>query len=507
MALAVWLAAAGGLLLVDGTVPVGETQRFVATSLMLSAFGVVLGALIARPSGLRRSLVRLQLGPWVCVSFAVVYGLASLIWLVPASIPGDEQRAAVDPAYLVPALLVVAAGLSCFCLGYRAAPRALRRTAAAADAALSGAPGREVGARSVLALWGIAVLAQAGSIRTGSFGYLADPQAALAATSSVPAVLALFGNLGLLASLLAGWRHAVSRTPSSLVLLLFVLLSQLALGLFSGMKEQVIIQVFAAAFGYGLRRRVRLAPILVAGAVFVVFVVPFVTQYRVAVLAGSGRLAPSDVVAVVGLEDLLSASEETSVAASAEQLADRLARVGDVAVVLQKTPAVVPYRSPVDLASSPFLGMVPRSLWPGKPVLDAGYVMSTEYYGLPADVYTSSAMTPYGDLWRHGGIWVLVLGMAGLGMLVRSVDDRPGDPATDPRLLFLPMLLFTPLVKQEIDYLNLMASLVTTVVATTVASRVVAATSGGPGRRRGDRDVGSGLRVPRATPPAAVPSR
>lgn len=67
-----------------------------------------------------------------------------------------------------------------------------------------------------------------------------------------------------------------------------------------------------------------------------------------------------------------------------------------------------------------------------------------------------------------------MLGMALLGMFVRTVDDRAGPGSViDPRFLFLPIALFLTLVKQEMDYVALSASLVSIILAAALGTRLV----------------------------------
>ena len=55
-----------------------------------------------------------------------------------------------------------------------------------------------------------------------------------------------------------------------------------------------------------------------------------------------------------------------------------------------------------------------------------GYQFGQIYFGVPATNYTSFAVTPLGDLYRHGG-WIPVLvGMFLLGCGVRFLDEVPG---------------------------------------------------------------------------------
>lgn len=478
LALGLWVMVAVALALVDGLVRVPEWARLVAASVGLFVIGIIFSVLIDLSAPLRQRLVRLHLGSWICVGFSVVFGLSTLVWLTPAT----GTRAVTEPAFLMPAGLLAFLGLVCFLLGYRSTPGAVSRAVDNVEGALRGPPAPAPGVAAVLALWGVSMLSQIFSVLSGSFAYLSDPSAALGTTSSLPALVALLAKLGLLGTVLAAWRYAGSRNFAGLSILVIVVVTQIALGLFGGQKEAVLVQFLAMFVGYGVRRRVRFLPVLVLASLIVVLLVPFVTQYRTAVLTGSGRLTPAEVLATVSVEDIAASSRQSSVSDSIEQFGQRLSRVGDLAVIVQKTPSVVPFESSTDLLAGPLLGLVPRSIWADKPVLDAGYRMSSTYYGLPPNVFTASAMTPYGDLWRHGGLWVLAVGMGVLGWLVRAVDDRSGDSVADPRLLFLPMLLFSPLVKQETDYLGFLASLVGLLVVATLAARVVTTMSGGPVR-------------------------
>jgi hypothetical protein len=188
-------------------------------------------------------------------------------------------------------------------------------------------------------------------------------------------------------------------------------------------------------------------------------------------------LSAVEVSAAVDFAEIAGRTGEANPWHSLLTFSDRVSRIGDVAVIAQVTPAQVPYADATELLTAPLIGVVPRSLWPGKPVLSAGYEMTSIYYGLPTSGYSSSAVTPYGDLWRHGGPFVLVLGMMFLGWLLRMVDGLGGVLRTDPRGLFLPALLLASIAKQENDYVSLMAGLPATLLVAYSASRLVRALS------------------------------
>jgi len=454
----------------DGLLPQSDQAQVIWLATILAALGLIAAAAMSGELGVFTALARLKLGPWMAIGFSLGFGLATLAWL------GDfpAYHGMVTRSSLVPGGAVAGAGFLALVLAYRSTPRLLREWGRNLDRSLRGGGTFSSGALSVWTLWGVTVSAQAVGFVRGNLGYLADPVAAMSTLSSVDAVLSALTQLGVLATVVAAWRFAVNRRPASMLLLLWIASSQLVIGLFSGSKEGAIIQLVALVVGYSARGRLRFGPLVVAVVVVVFVVAPFVTAYRTVVMNSSGRLSPSEALQSIDFYQLIGGSTAQTDSGSMVASADRLSRIGDLAIIVRKTPTTIDYISPAELISGPILGFVPRSVWPGKPVLDAGYQINQQYYEMPANVYSSAAATPYGDLYRHGGVGVVLAGMAILGMFVRAVDDREGAAIySDPRLMFLPMGLFTMLVKQEMDYLALSASLVSVSLAAALGARLV----------------------------------
>lgn len=468
-----WCAAVLFWVLVSDTAPLSDEAQVIFIAAALTTLGMIGAGSMSRELGVRTALARLKLGPWMAVGFALSFGLATLVWL-GGNILG--YRGLVTKSTLGPAAVVAGMGFVALVVSYRSTARLLIVGGSKVDNGLRGRRSFATGAVGVWSLWGVAAAAQAVDFATGNLGYLSDPTAQLSTSTSLNAVVTAVTQLGLLSTLVAAWRLAAHRGPGAAMLLAWIAGSQVALGLFSGGKEPVILQFVALVVGYSARGRLRLVPMVVAGLVALFIVTPFITTYRAAVLTSSGRLTPTQALGSIDFTALFTDSAGgTGAGGSSQQAAAaRLSRIGDVAVIVTKTPSTVPFVSPLELLSGPVLGFVPRSIWPGKPVLDAGYQANIEYYGTPPSVHSSAALTPYGDLYRHGGIIVVICGMALLGMFVRVVDDRGGPDATsDPRAAFLPMLLFATLVKQEIDYLALSASIVSIVLAAALGARIV----------------------------------
>ena len=170
---------------------------------------------------------------------------------------------------------------------------------------------------------------------------------------------------------------------------------------------------------------------------------------------------------------------------SADYLAQRIRTIDSPAIIMQRTPGQIPYSNPGQLAVSPVIDLVPRILWPGKPVLNVGYQMSQEYYQLPPQVYTSSDITPEGDLYRHGGWVVLIAGMFLIGCGARVVDEV-ADLRRSTHGMFLIILLFPGLVQAGTDCATLLAGIPATVllwfaaVALSFRRRVAPPAAAGP---------------------------
>lgn len=451
--------------------------QIILLSLILCTAGILSAVIMSRPSGLRQSLLRAKLGPWAGVGFSIVFGAASLIWLGTAK----GQSEIIDRHYLIRAGVLSLEGFLSLVLGYLVSSRVVRQRPEIGDRVLYRRYNRAPSFVAVGALWLGGVLGAAIAISSGRFGYLSDPSQAT--SSSQAQIIYLISQLGILATVLAAWRHADQGLFLTRLVLWLVLSSQVLLGLFSGQKEEVIVQLIAVLVGFGSRRRIYFTPVVISIVVVIFFVMPFVTQYRAEVSVDSTRLSPDQVLHSVSFGNIAKSSIGSSAAGSLTSTVSRLSRLGDVTIILQKTPGSVPFVSPRELFESPILGLIPRSIWPGKPVLNAGYVMSSTYYELPATVYTSTPPTPYGDLWRHGGLPYVIIGMFLMGSVGRFVDMRRGDPSTDPTILFLPMLLLPAFAKQEIDFVGFVASLVGLVLLAALASRVVSALSGRPLRQ------------------------
>lgn len=404
-------------------------------------------------------LARWKIGPWMLAWCALTSGIATLTWSQPQS--GTSAQIAVTSVSR--ALWLVAVAMTAWAAGYAAGPgRPGRRLAARGVAAVSRRFGEEV--RSPATPWllyGIATAARLATLATtGRFGYVGNAAPAFTSANGYGQV---FGDLALLAPLAvaaAALQVFRERRRGARVTLAVLFLAELAAGTAAGGKQNFIITVLAVAVPLSAARfRLPRTALIVAGAVFLVVIVPFNQAYRDTARGGPVTLTASQAAdeAPGLLREAADSGALAAVPASLSYLLVRLSAIDTPAVILQRTPGQVPFISADQLAEIPVANLVPRALWPGKPLLTAGYQFGQEYFGASPSIYSTDAITPAGDLYRHGG-WVPVLvGMFLLGCAVRLLDAA--DIRTNPHAVFLVLLFLPGIAKGEADWVTLVAGI------------------------------------------------
>jgi hypothetical protein len=464
-----------GLFALIALVVQGSTNTRIAYgSVALFLIGLTAAITMSNDHGLRRSLAMGQLGPFFGVSTAVTFGLASLIWL---SAPRADQALLIAPDSILVAMVVAWVAIACFAIGYVAAPRMLMRRVTSIRRLVGIHKTVIPRQRAAWMLLGIALAGYAAQVANGSFGYLSDPAAQVSAGNPISNLLYLIGTFSVFATAVAANDWARRRGRWRFVSFVLILAVQTVAGALSGNKEVVVLGFVASLFGYATAAHsFPVAAAVGAAVAFVFIVVPFNVAYRNVINVGSSRLSllqvaqdayqqgPGYFLASVGSGGGLSPWELTI---------QRVSRIGDVAIIVQTTPSVIPDRPMSELVEAPVLGFIPRALWPGKPILSTGYQFSQDYYLLPAYVYTSNAVTPEGDLWRHGGWVVLVGGMLIFGACIRVLDAATENPSAVPLRLFLVLSFFSIVVKQEMDMVSLLASVPSLLFGVAVATRLV----------------------------------
>jgi hypothetical protein len=451
---AVWLLAMSLSAQQSGTAIMWGSVALAAYCLGL----LLMAAMTAGHDGL--GLASWKIGPWSLAWVCVTFGLVTISWSTPQS--GSEAQIALPS--VLSAIWLMAVAMTMFATGYCAGPRRLggryaARLVALLDRRFSG------DIRSPLVPWmlfAIGAAAQlASTATTGRFGYVGDA-AAVSTTASgygqVLGIAALCGPLAVAAAAVRAYRNPARGAWFTLAVLFVV---EIAIGAASGGKESYIVATLAVLIPRAAaRRRLPLIVIVTAILLFLLVIIPFNQVYR-SNARGTVTLSVGQAVAAAPsiLHQVISADRSPSVIVrSVTYLAQRIREIDGPAIIMQRTPSQIPYSSPAQLAEAPVADLIPRALWPGKPILATGYQFSQQYYELTPEVYTSSAITPEGDLYRHGGWIPLVAGMLLLGCGARVLDDVL-DVRASAHAAFLVILAFPALVKAEDDWISLLAGL------------------------------------------------
>jgi hypothetical protein len=311
-------------------------------------------------------------------------------------------------------------------------------------------------------LFAVGIAAQlASAALTGRFGYVGDVSSSVTSASGYGQYLAVAGECVPLAVAAAAVRAYRTRTLGARVTLAVLFTAAIIAGAVAGGKASFVVAILAVLIPRAaIHRRIPTAAMVAAVLFFLLVVVPFNLSYR-ASARGAVTLSTGQAVATApAIAGHVVASDISPAALqqSGSFLAQRLRAIDSPAIILQRTPSEIPYSNPGQLLISPVVDLVPRILWPGKPILAVGYQISQEYFQLSAQIYTSSDVTPEADLYRHGGWVPFVAGMFLGGCGLRILDD-----ATDLRRsvhgAFLIILLFPDIVQAGSDCSTLLAGI------------------------------------------------
>ena len=403
-----------------------------------------------------------RIGPWSLVWGALAFGLATISWLGPQTEAGPS--AAILPGSILRALWMITVALAMLTVGYCAGPyRLAAYHARRATGRLNRRFTDEI--RGPMVPWvllGVGLIAQFGfAALTGHFGFVGNVEASVSTASGYSQYLAVAGECVPLSVVAAAIRAYGVRSLWAWLTLLVLFVTAITAGAVAGGKESFVVVILAVIIPYSvIRRRLPTAAIVAAVLFFMLIVIPFNQAYRESA-RGAVTLSTSQAIAAAPAIASQVAATDVSMAVlgeSASYLAERVRTIDTPAIVMQRTPSEIPYSSAADLLIDPVADLIPRILWPGKPILTPGYQVSQQYYLLPAQVYTSSDVTPEADLFRHGGWFPLVLGMFLLGCGIRIIDEV-ADLRRGVHGAFLIILLFPDIVQAGSDCATLLAGI------------------------------------------------
>jgi len=423
-------------------------------------YGLLCVILVIRRTG--EGLGSWRLGPWMMVWCGTMYGLATVTL-------SQQQRGVVAEIVLpnvLRALWLVSVGTTMWTLGYVLGPgRLLRaRTARAVDSLQRRYSGDVRSPLTPWQLYGIGTAARAvATLTTGRVGYVGDAASAVSTASGynqIVILLSLCAPIALAAAALQVFRQQLAAARVTMVILF---LAEIGYGAASGHKQNFVLAVLAIAIPYTLaRRRLPKAMLAALGIIFLVIVIPFTQAYRSAARGTTVTLTAGQAVgAIPGILRATLNSENNLITVLPNSIGYLLQRGQDIdspAIIMQRTPGQIGFSSPADLVTGPLTALVPRALWPGKPILTTSYQFGQEYFEIPATVYSATSITPIGDLYRHGGWVPVIVGMFLFGCGIRLLDDAL-DVRDNPHAILLILLLFPSLVMSEQDWITLLAAI------------------------------------------------
>jgi hypothetical protein len=429
-------------------------------SLALASYSGGVLCFVGRRQGADLGLGLWRLGPWTLLWYGVIFGLGT----ISLSHPWNSEMAEIAPSSILKVLWLIAAAITAMAAGYVIGPGGhARRLSTRATGLLSRRFAFEV--RSPALPWilcAIGVIASmALTASTGVFGYVGGTMASVSKSTGYDQVFGLLSESGELAVVTAALQVFRERLPGARATLTVIFVVELALDLASGGMESSIITVLAVAIPYGAaRRRLPKAALALSLLIFLIVVIPFTNAYRKSV---HGPVTLSAAQSVIDAPEIFARtttvrSMATALPSSVHLVALRLSLISSPAIILQRTPGQIGFTgTPAEILEAPFLGIIPRALWPDKPRDLSGYRFDPEYFGSPSR-YSWAAITLVGSLYQYGG-WLPVLGgMFLIGCLMRLIDQA-ADIRANPHTILLVLLLFPGIVEGQTSWLTTISSI------------------------------------------------
>lgn len=452
----------------------------VGSRVLLNIFALVLLSaacmlVVAGHAGRWFGLRRLELAPWWIAYFAFSFGITSVGWASPSGNNNVSQL--IRPESIPWALTAAAAAIAALTIGFVSGPLPLLFRILRAAVRWS-TPAGTWSFRSIhipLIIYTVGFLSRAFRIAGGRYGYIGNAAQSLSSPSSLNQVLSQVEQFTRYGLVLAAFNaFMLTRSGRSRRLLIVLCIIEFGFGVASGVKSELVMTALALGIPYSVasgdvpRRAVI---VLVLG---MLFLVPLNLAYReqIIIASSNGQSAVGQVrrLPEIAVRAYSGKSAGGTLATSTAHASSRLREIDNLALIMQRSPSEIPFRSARELIQGPVTGLIPRALWPTKPILSLGYQFSQQYYNLPAGLYTASAVTIPGDLYRHGGWLILLFGMMILGKIVRAVGDTCS-PAGDARRLIFYVSMFLLLINLEGDIVTLLVSLIETVVIAMVVTR------------------------------------
>ena len=365
--------------------------------------GVAAGSLLVVATALP-ALTRLRTDPldapglWAAVAAATL-GALSLLWLGNPNIPAPG----IGRDDVSNALLLVAGGVAAASLGALIVARPRRREP------LRLAPEDVPPIRLLVALFLAGGAGLAAGILLGAVGFDAD---AGSSSGILPFAqfIAQLGGLGtLVIGITAVAAFASGAAPTYLRLLVVFLAIQVVGGFVAGYKSQSLAPVILTGLVYvAMRQRLPWRALALTAGVTLLVLIPANSVYRTVLRPNPNAGAPPATPITVAKDTLAYVQFRF-------RLIDHVALIGD------RTPEVYARGNGNRYTLLPALVLIPRPLWPDKPILNDGLEFSHTYWEVPVNTETATPLTQPGDLLRNFGPAGVIAGLAIWGAFLGAV--------------------------------------------------------------------------------------
>jgi hypothetical protein len=247
-------------------------------------------------------------------------------------------------------------------------------------------------------------------------------------------------------------------------------------GLLSGFKGFVLLPLELTLFVFYYYRRRLPWKLIVVVLISVLFLFPANLAYRIDLRSSLGQ--PTTGIRTAASR-FWSAFDETTHTSLAERIATvtqwgsvRFRNIDSLARIQQLTPTPIPYSGLRPYLALPALAVVPRVLWPDKPTFATGVDFGRRYFGYAPTSITSVPITSPGDLYMHGGLIGVAVGMAIVGALAGALF-RWLRLRESPAALLVYVTVLTVMIEIELDFANLASGAFRAAVFAWVVGRFV----------------------------------
>jgi hypothetical protein len=164
--------------------------------------------------------------------------------------------------------------------------------------------------------------------------------------------------------------------------------------------------------------------ILVPLAITLVLIVPVAENLRARVKTGEfNARAPAVVLSATwqSFQSTWGKGPDVALPIFTDKVFGRQAQLAHMpGIIMMRTPSLIPYQG---MEQFLWVGayIVPRSVWPDKPVLTTGVWFSVTYLDMPPDTDSSSALTVFGESYMFAGWTGVFVAMSILGYLLAVV--------------------------------------------------------------------------------------